>query len=171
MTSPTPAPRDDSSASAQTDEKWDAYPETLLEFCTTPALRIDLREPVRAEAGTALRALGLGAPFGVFTAENPAGANADDAPTERDQARREHRNEQRAESLEGELTARGIPFVRVDGVSPDGEYREHCVATLTSREEATALARRYAQLALFWFDGNAFWLLPGIATKPPRRLP
>ena len=40
-----------------------------------------------------------------------------------------------------------------------------------AREEAVALARRFGQLALFWYDGWAFWLLPALAEKTVQRLP
>jgi hypothetical protein len=64
-----------------------------------------------------------------------------------------------------------VPFVDVDGASPDGEYRERCVAAAMPRDEAARLAARFEQLALFWFDGTDFWLLPAEASEAPRRLP
>ncbi|MFL5582433.1 MAG: hypothetical protein ACJ8AO_18850 [Gemmatimonadaceae bacterium] len=64
------------------DEKWEQYPNTVLEFCDAAGTRIDLRRPVGAE-------------------------------------------------------------------------------------EHGALAR----LALFWFDGASFWLLPAQGDQEPRRLP
>lgn len=155
----------------QVDEKWRAYPNTILEFAGRPPLRLDLRERVTDDTRAALAALGLATAFGVFTAENPAGENAEDAPTERAEERRERANDRRISQLERELDARGVAYVPVDGVSPDGRYREHCIATLTTRDDAVALARRYAQLALFWFDGEAFWLLPALASKRATRLP
>lgn len=155
----------------QVEEKWRAYPNTVLEFAGSPPLRLDLREPVTDDTRAALAALGLGAAFGVFTAENPAGENAEDAPTERAEERRERANDRRSCQLERELDARGVAYVPVDGVSPDGQYREHCIATLVARDDAVALARRYAQLALFWFDGEAFWLLPALADERATRLP
>jgi hypothetical protein len=69
------------------------------------------------------------------------------------------------------LAADQVPFVRVDGVAPDGSYRERCVALLVPAEEGVALARRFDQLALFTFDGEAFWLLPAEVGAPPKRLP
>ena len=118
-----------------------------------------------------MRRLAGGAHFGVLTAENPAGDNAEDAPTGREEERREERNERRTSRLERELEEREVRFLLVDGVSPDGEYRERCIAVPLPRDEAATLARRYAQLALFWFDGERFWLLPGLARKEPRPLP
>ena len=166
MTPPTSPPDP-----AQEDAKWEAYPRTVLEFRGPPLLRVDLREPLDEGARTALRERVGGAPFGVFTAENPAGEHAEDAPSEGEESRRERSNARRTSRLEEELTRDGVHFVQLDGVSPDGSYRERCVAALLAREEAWALARRFAQLALFWFDGRRFWLLPVIADKPPHPLP
>ena len=167
MTPATPTPDP-----SQEDAKWAAYPATILEFRDPPpVLRVDLRKPLDEDAIQALLARVAGAPFGVFTAENPAGENAQDAATGGEEARRERSNDRRTSRLEDELTGAGVEFVEVDGVSPDGVYRERCVAALLPREESAALARRYGQLALFWFDGRRFWLLPGIADKEARRLP
>ena len=155
----------------QADEKWHAYPDTILEFESRPPLRVDLRENVADDARMRLGSLGLAMPFGVFTAENPAGDNAEDEPSPGAEERKERANDRREGRLEHELRERGVAYVRVDGVSPDGRYREHCVATLVTREAAVALARRYRQLALFWYDGSAFWLLPALADEQPQRLP
>ena len=158
--------------SAQQDrEKWKAYPNTVLEFAAGDGLRVDLREPVTAEACEAMRGLGLTGPFAVLTAENPCGDNVEDAPTDRQAEAREERNDRRTGRLEQELTRRKTPFTLVDGVSPDGSYREHCLAVLLPEAEAVGLARRLEQLALFWFDGETFWLLPAEANQPPTRLP
>jgi hypothetical protein len=40
-----------------------------------------------------------------------------------------------------------------------------------SRSDAAALARELEQLALYWFDGEAFWIDGALATKAPQRLP
>ncbi|HKG96009.1 MAG TPA: DUF3293 domain-containing protein [Gemmatimonadaceae bacterium] len=152
-------------------EKWKQYPNTVLEFSTAPALRIDLRKPVESEAVEGLRAIGLTGPFAVLTAENPCGENVEDAPTDRQADAREERNERRTGRLEAELLRRGTTFARVDGVSPDGSYREHCLAILLPEDQAVELAKQLDQLALFWFDGEAFWLLPAEADQAPTRLP
>ena len=161
----------DAEIAARADEKWDEYPNTILEFHGPPPVRIDLRDPLDDGQRRALRVLTESRAFGIFTAENPAGENAEDAPSARDEERREARNERRTSRLEKELPASGVRFVPVDGVSPDGQYRERCVAALLPRAESIALARRFDQLALFWFDGERFWLLPGLAEKEARPLP
>lgn len=152
-------------------EKWKQYPNTVLEFDGSPALRIDLRQPVTVAARDGLRRLGLTGPFAVLTAENPCGENVEDAPTDRQADAREERNERRTSRLENALVRDGTAFALVDGVSPDGSYREHCLAILLPEADAVELARQLEQLALFWFDGDAFWLLPAEAEQPPTRLP
>ena len=156
---------------AQEDAKWEAYPETILEFLGPPPLVVDLRKPIDAPTRHSIRQRVGDSSFRIFTAENPAGENAEDACTDREEERRARRNDQRTSRLEEELARAGTRFLVLDGVSPDGAYRERCVAALLPRRESVALARRYAQLALFWFDGDTFWLLPGLADKDPRPLP
>jgi hypothetical protein len=156
---------------ATEDEKWDAYARTVLEFRGPPAVAVDLRVPLAAPTRRALATV-VGAPrFAVFTAENPAGENAEDAPSAREEERRERSNRQRRVELAAELRSIGVPFVDVDGVAPSGDYRERCAAAVMDRDDAVAFARRFGQLALFWFDGDRFWVLPGIAEREPRPLP
>ena len=155
---------------ANETDKYHAYTQTILDLPGVPDGRIDLRRPIGAPERAALAHVGLDRPFAVFTAENPLGDNDEDAPSPDEEARREAENDGYLAALVAELGG-SVPFVRVDGVAPDGSYRERCVAVLLPREEAVALAGRYAQLALFWFDGEAFWLVPAEADEPPRRLP
>ena len=152
-------------------ERYAQYPNTILEFDTPAGLRIDLRRPLDHAQRAALDALGLG-PFGVFTAENPEGEHAEAAePTPEAAAERERENARRMQALLDTLDGEGIRYARVDGVAPDGDYREHCVAIAVARDRAVAMAERFDQLALFWFDGRAFWLLPAEADQEARRLP
>lgn len=160
-----------SAAEADPDEKWRAYANAVLEFAGPPALTIDLRRPVSEPARRALVGLGLSATFAVLTAENPRGTNPEDAPTPTAEERREERNDERVSALDRSLEAAGVHFVPVDGVAPDGSYRERCVAVSLARNEATALARQLQQLALFWYDGRDFWLMPAAIGEEPERLP
>lgn len=152
-------------------EKFDQYPNTVLEFRDAAGTRVDLRRPLDDADRAGLARLGLGGPFAVFTAENPCGENVEDEPGPAEAAAQAWRNERRTSRLERDLTSRGVPFVEVDGAAPDGSYRERCVAALMPREEAARLAAEFEQLALFWFDGRDFWLLPARADQEPRRLP
>ena len=164
---PTPRPTDDELV----DEKWASYPRTVLEFPVSGAPRIDLRRPLGDRERTILRDQGLSSAFAVLTAENPWGANAEDEPTEAGEEAAERRNAERRARLERELREAGIRFVRCDGVAPDGDYREHAVAVMASQRSAVEIARRYRQLAVFWFDGRDFWLVGALADKPSERLP
>ena len=155
---------------ADIDEKWAQYPCTVLEFCDT-SFRFDLRKPLSQLERDALRELGRQRPFAILTAENPWGENVEDEPTEEQVRARAIENATRASELERQLIRDGTFFRRVDGVAPDGEYREHALAVSLERDEAVALARKLKQLALFWFDGNVFWLVPALADKPEERLP
>jgi Protein of unknown function (DUF3293) len=155
------------------DEKWDAYHGTVLEFADVErgCLRVDLRHPDERALAERLATLGLRPPVAILTAENPQGANAEDAPTSRQEARQEVRNDDRHATLLAELRDAGMPFARVDGVAPDGDYRERCVAVPLGREDGRALARRLGQLAFFWFDGSRVWLEPGVADHEHEVLP
>lgn len=153
------------------DEKWEQYPNTILEFLVPGNPRIDLRRPIGGAERARLRALGLNRPFAVMTAENPWGENAEDKPTDAAEEAAEQRNADRRRRLEQELRDAGVLFVWCDGVAPDGDYREHGVAALLSRERAVRMAIDYKQLAIFWFDGRDFVLVGAVARKPDRRLP
>jgi len=152
-------------------EKLDDYRETILEFQGPPPFRVDLRRPVSATERAALARVGLVEPFAVLTAENPCGEHADDAPTAAVADARESRNQRRTARLLDHLEQVGAPAVRVDGVAPGGDYRERCVATPADRAAGVALAKRFEQIALFWFDGRRFWLLPAESDGEPQALP
>ena len=159
---------------SDTQEKWAAYRSTVLKLPATPAgdgpLRVDLREPVAPALAGHLAALGLAPPVAIFTAENPGGENADDEGSARAAARGDATNLARTITLVEALRETGLPTVRIDGMAPDGSYRERCVAVSMSREAATTLARRLDQLAFFWFDGARVWLVPGLADLPAEPL-
>jgi hypothetical protein len=156
---------------ANPSDKYAAYTNTVLELPGVPDGRIDLRHPIGPPEHEVLRHVGLDRPFAVMTAENPRGENDEDAPTAAEEQAREAANDARLARLVADLGAEGAPFVRIDGVAPDGSYRERCVALRVPRDDAVALARRFAQLALFWFDGERFWLLPAEAGAPLVPLP
>ena len=153
------------------DEKWSRYPETILEFAPPDRLRIDLRRPLGAPERAILASLGLDRPFAVLTAENPMGENAEDKPTAEQEAETERRNAARREELESQLRKSAAEFQPCDGVAAEGDYREHGVAVVLPRDQAVMLARRFGQLAIFWFDGRAFSLVGALARKPSLKLP
>src|SRR5207253_2619646 len=77
----------------------------------------------------------------------------------------------RVSALHASLMRRGCDFVPADGVSPDGLHRESGFAVDLLLEEAVTLARSLEQSALFWFDGEAFWVVPALVAGGAVRLP
>ena len=150
-------------------EKLRIYPNTVLEF--TRGVRIDLRTPIGHREQSALASIGLDEPFAVVTAENPCGRTPDEAGSEFARVRAETTNEARSQTLEAELRRQAIPFEVLDGASPDGSHRERSVAMKVSRHTAETIADALDQLAIFWFDGRQFWLVPVAVKGEPAPLP
>jgi hypothetical protein len=144
----------------QQDPDWPRYPETILEFATTPAVEIDLRTiPSKAAIG-ALKAAGLGQPFAIITAFNPRGENV--SPAE---------NEKNTRELATRLRSSSYRFAQVDACSPDWSHCECSFAVVMLQDEALDLARELEQVAIFWFDGARFWILGALVETDPLMLP
>jgi hypothetical protein len=144
----------------QHDPDWPRYPETILLFSIEPPLEIDLRGIPSDEVLARLRAAGWGDPFAVVSAFDPRGRDL--TPAE---------NEARKRDLNQRLTRAGYRFVDVDACSPDRSHCECSVAVIMDQREAIALARELEQVAIFWFDGNRFWILGAIVESDPLMLP
>jgi hypothetical protein len=144
----------------QHDPDWPRYPETILDFATTPAIEIDLRKVPSEDAIAALKSAGLGQPFAIMTAFDPRGENL--PPSE---------NEKRRRELDERLRASGYSFARVDCCSPEGSHCECSVAVVMPQEKAIDLARELEQVAIFWFDGSRFWILGALVETDPLMLP
>jgi hypothetical protein len=142
------------------DPDWPLYPETVLNFRTTPPLAVDLRATPSGATLAGLRSIGLGEPFAIMTAYDPEGRNL---PREE--------NEKRKRSLNERLRNEGYTFVDVDCCSPDGAHCEASVAVTMQREDAIRLARDLDQVAIFWFDGQRFWILGALIDTDPLMLP
>lgn len=142
------------------DTLWKVYETALLSFAGSARIAVDLARPLSAPERASLAALGLGAHFAVITAFNPGGRNLSGA-----------RNRWRQLSLRAALTLRRARFVAASGESPDGSHRERGVAVAMSRGDAAAMARRFGQLAIYWFDGESFWIDGVLAPRAPKRLP
>jgi hypothetical protein len=142
------------------DPDWPLYPDTILTFVTTPPLEIDLREPVSAVTLDELRRRGLGDPFAILTAYDPRGQDL--PPGE---------NQERKRALDRRLQVAGYHFVHVDCTSPDRKHCEASVAVAMPRAEAVKLAIELEQVAIFWFDGERFWILGAIVETDPIMLP
>ena len=142
------------------DERWSSYPETVLYFEGETPVMVDLRVDVSSAARNGLRALGLDQQFAVLTAFNPRGVDIS-----------EEENQQRMAQLEAELASVGESFVQIDACSPDKSHCECSFAINVSRERAIDIAKRYEQVAIFWFDGSSFWLYGAIDPIEPLKLP
>src|SRR5215217_6800813 len=142
------------------DERWSSYPETILHFPGDPPAMVDLRERVAPAVRKAFDALDLGGEFAVLTAFNPRGVDGDDAE-----------NKRRMTELESELSSVGHPFVRLDACSPDKSHCECSVAVKVPRATAIDIARRWEQIAIFWWDTSSFWIYGAISSAEPIKLP
>lgn len=142
------------------DGRWSRYPETILKFDTNPEIDVDLRQPVEAPVRDGLRAIGLDGKFAVVTAYNPQGQTISAG-----------RNDTRSRELEAELQSAGEKFVRVDACSPDELHCECSVALAATQERAVEIARHFDQIAIFWFDGDDFWIVGVLSDAKPMRLP
>ena len=144
----------------QHDPDWPRYPETILDFATSPRLVIDLREIPADGKIAALKAAGLDRPFAIMTAFDPRGKNLSAAE-----------NQKRKRELDERLLPLGSTFVEVDCCSPDRSHCECSVALTMPREKALDLAREMQQVAIFWFDGRRFWILGALVETDPLMLP
>jgi hypothetical protein len=141
-------------------EAWSSYPETVLVFAGEPEMTIDLREELPPATKNALRAMGLAEPFAVLTSYNPRGENISGAE-----------NKRRFKELEAELSSAGYAFVVIDACSPDKSHCECSVVLKGDRQTALDIARRWDQVAIFWFDGGRFWIYGAISPIEPIPLP
>ena len=140
------------------DERWSSYPETVLYF--PGDVMVDLRVEVTRSLRNGLVAIGLGEPFAILTAFNPRGVDTGDAE-----------NKRRQDELEAELSSSGDMFVRVDACSPDRSHCECSVALTADFDRAIEIAKRWEQVAIFWYDSSSFWIYGAIESIEPIRLP
>ena len=143
-----------------TDDPWTGYANTSLLIGRGPRIKVDLRLPVGDELRLLLTKLGLGGSFAIVTPFNPRGMHA---PA--------WRNLGRSIRMRLMLRSRNLRHVPADGESLDTRHRERGFAIAIGRGDAAALARELEQLALYWFDGEAFWIDGALAVRAPQRLP
>lgn len=142
------------------DPSWASYGETILRVHGAPPFEIDLARPVRTEQRAALAALGLAGTFGLVTPCNPRGHVTDGST-----------NAARLRSFHQALRDTDTSWVRVDGLSPDRAHVEEGVALAWPVEALEALARAWDQSAIYWWDGEAFWVRGALTHAAPWRLP
>jgi len=143
-----------------TDHDWGAFPNTVLYFHDEHETTIDLRDSVTAFTLARLARVGLTEPFGVVTAYNPYGL-----------PRPKVMNEAREGRLLAALSLNGWTWLPVDGCSPNRAHCEPSVAIIAPLDELRALAIEHEQLAIFWFDGTQFWIIPARSSGPETPLP
>jgi len=80
-------------------------------------------------------------------------------------------NDALAASLLQEVAGLGVAQICVDACSPDGSHCERSIAITLDEPSAISIAYRYEQLAIFWFDGDAFWIVPVHSDNERLRLP
>ena len=142
------------------DVLWTAYANTLLRIGDRRQIKIDLRLPLSDETRRVLTVLLPEKTFAIVTPFNPGGKRA-----------HSWTNRWRYVRMRAALASRASHFTHADGESPDGAHRERGFAIALGRGDAATLARSYEQLALYWFDGEAFWIDDVRTTRPPQRLP
>lgn len=141
------------------DPSWSLYSETLLHF-PDAALVVDLRREVAVLEAARLRTLGLGPRFCVLTAFNPRGRAVDRSENDRAHAQ-----------LGARLRTTGGALCRCDGGDPSGSHIELGWATSADAETSLRLAIELGQSACFEFDGERFWLRPGVVRSGSLPLP
>lgn len=120
---------------------------------------VDLREPLQKETAAWL-SRNFASEFAIITAHNPGARMAAD-----------DENTRRAAHLDERVAALQVTACRADGRSPHGAHRERGWAIALPLEYAREVGREFEQAAIFWFDGDAFWLMPLDTEARPERLP
>ncbi len=146
--------------SDDTAEGWGGFASTVLHFDIAHPFSVDLRTPVTPEQLLDLGRIGLGRPFGVVSAEDPMGVTQ---PPDV--------NLVRSRKLERDAVNAAASCVAIDACSPDHSHCERSIAIPLAVGDVVALAREYDQLAIFWFDGSSFWIIPACSRKRAVRLP
>jgi hypothetical protein len=139
---------------------WGDFPETVLHFDSIPTVVVDLRRHIGPTVLAEIRGTGLERSFGIVTAHDPMGVT-----------QTKDVNAMLATRLRTEIAELHVPYVRVDACSPDRSHCEQSVAVELGLQQLIDLACRYDQLALFWFDGVAFWIVPARSANARTRLP
>jgi hypothetical protein len=142
------------------DPGWASYAEAILLVHADPPFEVDLSVALGETARAAFAAAGLTGTFGLVTPENPYGREASASE-----------NADRLTRFLAELRGHGHDAIGVDGLSRDRQRVEHGVALALPQEVIIALAIRWQQSAIYWWDGEAMWVIGALTAADPRRLP
>jgi hypothetical protein len=141
------------------DPGWASYADTILAFPGADPLEIDLRTPPGPDVCRALADRGLCGSFGLVTPQNPRGRRSSSED-----------NAARLDRFLAQLDRQGARYLLVDGLSRDRQHAERGVALAWSQEDVVALARAWDQSAIYWFDGEHFWVIGALTLVEPWRL-
>lgn len=141
------------------DPGWSAYAGTILLVHGPIPAEVDLSRPLGAKECAVFLAAGLPGCFGLVTAENPRGVGASASD-----------NAARRARLDEELAAAGHRPIQVDGLSRDRRRAEIGVALAWPLAAVRELARRLEQSAIYWYDGDAMWVIGALTEAEPWRL-
>jgi len=125
-----------------------------------PEFVVDLRKEIDLATRTLLRQIGFERPFGIVTAHNPMGV-----------AQPADVNARLAASLQIDVAKLQATHRHLDACSPDRSHCEQSIAIVLELQSLIVLACRYNQLAIFWFDGDVFWIVPARSSNARLRLP
>jgi hypothetical protein len=139
---------------------WEDFSDTVLHFETNPPFSFDLRHALSENSRALFRGIDFERSFGIMTAEDPMGVQQGQTV-----------NSERTSNLRKELSKLGCSYVWLDACSPDRSHCERSVALALDLETVAGIARRYDQLAVFWFDGSAFWIIPVCSDNAALKLP
>ncbi|MEO6777921.1 MAG: DUF3293 domain-containing protein [Gemmatimonadaceae bacterium] len=139
---------------------WGDFPRTVLHFLSESPFALDLQANIRDTELAALEEAGFEHTFCIVTAQDPMGI---EQPPET--------NAMLVAKLEADVAQLKAHHVEVDACSPDSSHCEQSMAVDVDLEVAVSLASRYDQLAIFWFDGATFWIVPARSSKSRLRLP
>jgi len=140
-------------------DPWAPYRTAVLHFGSPPSCTLEVTSSVPDATLKHWQKMGLDAAFAVITAHHPF---PDKLP--------EAENEARHRELADEIARRRWVHVPCTGRSPDGSHEEPGLAVACGRREAISLARRFGQAALYWWDGEALWIEPALASTPREQL-
>jgi hypothetical protein len=132
-----------------TASPWDRFAETVLVFGGDEPVEVGVHAGLEPAAIGRLMSLGLGDRFAVITPCNPLGVTLEGRS-----------NAERLTAFRAELDQLGIRSVEADGWSPNRTHVERGNACALDLPAALMLARKWQQLALFWFDGQRILLVP-----------
>ncbi|HEY5087064.1 MAG TPA: DUF3293 domain-containing protein [Gemmatimonadaceae bacterium] len=139
---------------------WGDFPDTVLHFASATTFSVDLRRDIDGATSAYLSCLGFERSFGVVSAQDPMGVT----PTAT-------ANADLAARLQTEVAAMRAAYACLDACNPDRSHCEKSIAIALDLQSSIALAYRYNQLAIFWFDGESFWIVPVYSDNAVLRLP